>query len=754
MRRRSAQFTVAHAGQAIGAVIGVEDVAIGVVLRRRNADAGNQSVGIVGKLRDAAHCVGDLVQPADGLISADVGIGRHVSAGVRRRLQPRQSRLHDVEAHAVVHLVEDEDLLAVRTEGQLQFHALHILEGLRTGPVEEVLRSVAVLPDEILLIVQRQRGHFLVRVGLPTKAAVIGVRSGETAVVIVIDGNRVAIAGHDGIGMRQHHIAVEQVGIDRTRAAGAALLILPPVLDTRMGNVVDIHDGAIAGGSVRGIQLRVIGQRRIVRRAERDAIVVADAVGVSRAPLAVKIRQVEGEPAAGFALHALQGFRGDVAGAGQRVEIGPVDTGGFPRFQNFISSDVLGGAGGLDRHLQHRLNNRVAGLRDRQNVELQQTHAVNARSAADADVILRVGTQRQILAQRGILNVVHRVGGMDDGVDGHGIDRVCHEQRINGILHADIFARVSEDDLRKRFLPLRVVHQRRVHHERDLAGLRILHQQLHRVGHFIVERLRQANRGAGQCLRVFEDDILLHAVAHHGIAYRNARQDTLVGVFRLQLDNVAALLLSGFDLGGQIRTAETFHRAADKLRHGLRPRHQAFLLQLCAGAGNCLYGLRLLFEAPRERAAVFGDGGHIAAIHLLREFHMHAVSAVAENLTALRRDGLLECVVNFLPRIALRIAEMDGLGIDYRLMAVRAQIEVLDVFVAQRNLFLADDVVKQRFQALALLSLLRETKERLFVALKTIVFHSFSPFLGCCWGCAPVLFADFFRVRLLMKTVG
>ena len=55
VRRRSAQFAVAHAGQAIGAVIGVEDVAIGVVLRRRNADAGNQSVGIVGKLRDAAH---------------------------------------------------------------------------------------------------------------------------------------------------------------------------------------------------------------------------------------------------------------------------------------------------------------------------------------------------------------------------------------------------------------------------------------------------------------------------------------------------------------------------------------------------------------------------------------------------------------------------------------------------------------------------------------------------------------------------
>ena len=96
---------------------------------------------------------------------------------------------------------------------------------------------------------------------------------------------------------------------------------------------------------------------------------------------------------------------------------------------------------------------------------------------------------------------------------------------------------------------------------------------------------------------------------------------------------------------------------------------------------------------------------------------------------------------------------MDGLGIDYRLMAVRAQIKVLDVFVAQRNLFLAGGVVKQRFQALVLLSLLRETKERLFVALKTIVFHSFSPFL-CCWGCAPVLFADFFRMGLLMKTVG
>ena len=103
--------------------------------------------------------------------------------------------------------------------------------------------------------------------------------------------------------------------------------------------------------------------------------------------------------------------------------------------------------------------------------------------------------------------------------------------------------------------------------------------------------------------------------------------------------------------------------------------------------------------------------------------------------------------------MTFRIAEVNGLGIDHRLTAIRAEIEMLDVFVAQSNLFRAGGVVKQCFQALVLLSLLRETKERLFVALKTIVFHSFSPFL-CCWGCAPVLFADFFRMRLLMKTVG
>ena len=461
-----------------------------------------------------------------------------------------------------------------------------------------MLRSVAVLPDEILLIVQRQRGHFLVRVGLPTKAAVIGVRSGETAVVIVIDGNRVAAAGHDGIGMCQHHISVEQVGIDRTRAAGAALLILPPVLDTRMGNVVNVHDGAIAGRRIGGIQLRVVGQRRIVRRAERDTIVVADAVGVSRAPLAVKIRQVEGEPAAGFALHALQGFRGDVAGAGQRVEIGPVDTGGFPRFQNFISSDVLGGAGGLDRHLQHRLNNRVAGLRDRQNVELQQTHAVNARSAADADVILRVGTQRQILAQRGILNVVHRVRGMDDRVDGHRICGLRHESRINRIRHADIAAAVGEHDLRDGFLALGVVDHGRTHAELFFASRLVQHPQLLGFGHLIRKVCGQSKGSMGQRLCIRENDVFLDRFTIQRVADGNTRQHLVITVLRTQIRNIGALFLFGLQLSFEIRHLQALQRAANKLRRLLRHLNQALLLQLKAGADPGAGRLHFIFKAP------------------------------------------------------------------------------------------------------------------------------------------------------------
>ena len=752
MRCGTLQFAVANSGKAVGAVIGVVDVTITVARGSGNSDVGNSAAGVIAELSNASNGIRNFVQTAFLFVTADIRIRHHVVAGVSSRHQPRKAVLNHVEAHLIVLFIRN-DGVAGRTGGigQLHIHALYVLVRLRAGNREVMLRAVAVFPDKVVGIVQRLRSDLLVRVGFPAKAAMIAVHIRAAGVVVVVHRNGHSIAGHGRIAVLQHHVSVKKIRINRARASRAHLLVLPPALKAGVRDVIDIHDGAVGGvGCIRRMQLGIVVSGHIIGRTEGNAVVIADARGVSGDPLAVEIRQIEGQPAAALARNAFQRLIGHVGGI-VRIEIQPVDIRGFPRLQYLISRNDVGGGAGHGMHPEHCANDGVSGRRNGQRFKLKQAYAAKRAAVfADLQMIRSVGLGTLTFSQRGVLNVVNGIGGVDDGVDGYGVNRVVHEQRINAIFHTDVFAHVGELDRCKRFLASCVVHQRRIHHEYGFTGLDVLYQQLRRIGHFIVERLRQANHRAGQRFGICEDNVLLHAIAHHGVAHRNTGQNALVGVFRLQLGNVAALLLSGFDLGGQIRTAETFHRAADKLRHGLRPRHQAFLLQLCAGAGNCLYGLRLLFEAPRERAAVFGDGGHVAAIHLLREFHTHAVGAVAENLTALRRDGLLEGVVDFLPRVALRITEMDGLGIDYRLMAVRAQIEVLDVFVAQKNLFLAGGVVKQRFQALVLLSLLRETKERLFVALKTIVFHSFSPFLDCCQGCAQRLFADSFRVRLLM----
>ena len=724
MRIRSAQIAVANAGQAACAVIGIKHFPIRAVLRRGNANGGKQSARVIEELRGTTHRVGNPVQTAGELVTADIIIGRNIACRVRRRLQPGKTRLHDIEAHTVVHLVEDEDLRAVRAERHLQSHALEILIRLRAGPVEEVLRAVAVLPDQVIVVVQREHRDLLMRVGLPAEAAAVRIRGGKAAVVIVADGNRIAAAAHRGVAVRQNHVAVEQVGIHRARAACARLLVLPPALDTGVRNVIDVDHRRILRGSVGGIQLGIVRAGRVIRGTERHAVVVADAVFIAGAPFAVQVRQVEIEAAAARALYAVEGFAGNVARVGIGNEIVPVHRLRFPRLQDFIRADVFRRAGRPDRHLQHRLNHRVARLRNGENVELQQRDVVIAGLDAELQIRIRIGMRRAALADGRVLNGQRRASGMHHRVDGHGIGRVRHEQRIDAVFHANVFARVGKDDLRERLFAFRVVYQRRVHLERDRAGLRVLYQQLRRIGRFVVKRLRQANRRAGKRFRIGKDNILLYAVARERVAHGYAGQHVFIGVFRLQLGDIAALFLSGFDFRGKIRGFETFHRPADELRHALRPFQQTLLLQLRAGAGDGAYGLRLLFEAPRERAAVFGDGRHAAAVRLLREFHPHTPRAIAEHAAALRRDCRFERVVDFLP-MTFRIAEVNGLGINHRLTAIRAEIEMLDVFVAQSNLFRAGRIL---IQPLHPRLHLRFQRARAILLLENFV-HSFSPFL-------------------------
>ena len=239
-----------------------------------------------------------------------------------------------------------------------------------------MLGAVAVLPDVVVRVVQRQRRDLLVRVGLPAVAAAIVVVPAAAAVVVVIDGHRIAVAGHDGVGVLQHQVAVEQVGIRRARAARAHLLVLPPALDARMRDVVDVHHRAVGGRGVRGIQLRVVVAGDVRRGAEGDAVVVADAALVAGAPLAVQVRQVKVEPGVARALHAFERVGGDVRRV-VRVEVQPVDRRGFPGLEHLIRADVLRGIRGFRRNLQHRADDGVAGPRNRERVELQQAHAAN-----------------------------------------------------------------------------------------------------------------------------------------------------------------------------------------------------------------------------------------------------------------------------------------------------------------------------------------------------------------------------------------
>ena len=75
--------------------------------------------------------------------------------------------------------------------------------------------------------------------------------------------------------------------------------------------------------------------------------------------------------------------------------------------------------------------------------------------------------------------------------------------------------------------------------------------------------------------------------------------------------------------------------------------------------------------------------------------------------------------------MALRIAEVNGLGIDHRLTAICAEIEMLDVFVAQSNLFRAGRIL---IQPLHPRLHLRFQRARTFLLLENFV-HLVSPFL-------------------------
>ena len=328
-------------------------------------------------------------------------------------------------------------------------------------------------------------------------------------------------------------------------------------------------------------------------------------------------------------------------------------------------------------------------------------------------MILGIRGKRLTFAQRGVLNVRQRAAGVDHRVDGHREDRLREKRLVQRVCQTDVLAAVAEDDARDGVVSIGVVHIGRVHLERGFAGLLVQNPKRLIRRDLVVEALRQAQGCKLERGGVGEDEILLQAVARHGVAHRQAGKDVFIEVLGLQLGDVAAALLFGFDFRREIRRAQALRRAADELRHPLRQLDEALLLQLRAGARLCGGWLRGLFQLPCERPAVLRHGRHVAAVHLDGELHAHAVRAVAQHLPALRGDGFFEGVVDLLPRLSVRIAKVDGLGVDNRLAAVHAHVEVLHVFLTARDLFGANALCKKPIHALGLVSLFGEVKERL-----------------------------------------
>ena len=121
------------------------------------------------------------------------------------------------------------------------------------------------------------------------------------------------------------------------------------------------------------------------------------------------------------------------------------------------------------------------------------------------------------------------------------------------------------------------------------------------------------------------------------------------------------------------------------------------LLQFQAGANHRRRGLKLPFKAPGEGAAVIGERSRAAAVHFLGKFHLQAARPVPEYPPARGGKGLIQRIVNFLPRAGFRIAEMDVLGVDHGLIPVTAQVKVLCTGFPPGKLFPAGEVDLLRF---------------------------------------------------------
>ena len=232
----------------------------------------------------------------------------------------------------------------------------------------------------------------------------------------------------------------------------------------------------------------------------------------------------------------------------------------------------------------------------------------------------------------------------------------------------------------------------------------------------------------GKRIAICQNDVLLQRIAVQFIANRYARQHVFIGGFRFQRGDIGAAFLFGFDRSGQIFIAKAGNRAADELRHLLGDLDQAILPQLMSGARYGACRLHFFFESPCEGFAIAGDGSHIAIVHFLREFHLHAACVISKHAAAMRGHGFLKGIVDFLPIRLTGFAVMHRARKDNRLIAVCAKIIMLDEFFAAGNIFRSRGANKQTLQPFLLCLLISQRTERYRVLLLYVLFHLLVPF--------------------------
>ena len=695
VRGRAAKFTVTDARQALAAVIGKVHMPEASFFRIRDTDV-RQQVIRVGEHRLAAGGVGDFRDAALLFVAGDVLVGHFVAQGIAHRDQPGQARLADVEAHAVVFFVADDDITVRIVEIQLQIHALFVLERLRAFMLEIMQSPVAIFPHEVVELVVFLPRDLLVGARLPALAAGVVVRVRETGIVVVADRNRHEVAGHRSVGMVEHHVAVKQVGVDRAGAAGRAALVLPPAFEARVTHVIEVQDRLAVSSGVGGVQLRVVGPDDVPRGMERDAEVLAVATFIRHAPLTVEVGDVEldGNVARSRAFLAFDGVLTHFALI-VRVEIRPRDVGLIPIAVDRVDADVVGRRTVFGIHPQLGLNDRIRSLQRCKFKEAEHAYALLAVVRAQLDVILRLVVRKALaIRQAGEFGILVGVRRADQRVDGHRERGLRKGFLVQFVVHAHAIAHGGQHDGSRDLGVFSVVDVGRLKDVITLARHLVTDRHTAIIHGLVVIGVRQAQGGMGPRRSIGKDQILLERLAVQGVAHAQAGQDVFIDCVAVHGGSeVRALFRLGFE-DGEVGLFKACAGAAHEEGRRLRARYQPRLFDLRALAHHRRDCRGHAVQRPFQHVAAAFDARQLAAVRALAQLHAQRVGAVAKDGPAGSVRRVLEVVVDVLPPVAVFLI-VDGFRENDRLIAAVAEMELLDVLAAFFEDFVASRLLEQ-----------------------------------------------------------